>query len=142
MKGLVLAIVQVISGAMVMLFSWLLAQVKARVFNPPPESLYYMPPDCSVEFVLVFFGLVIVICGYLQRRIHAKFAGLQMIFGLIITIVYTALGIRAATLGHLEYSAIYYVVYVLLIPGLAVSLLGIVQLVTVIINRSKTNSSK
>ncbi len=142
MRGLGWAIVQLISGAIVAFFSWILAEVKARVFNPPPGSLYYMPPDCSVEFLLVFFGLIIVTCGYLQRRMHAKFAGLQMIFGLIITIIYAALGIRAATLGHLEYTAIYYFVYLLMIPGLAVSLLGIVQLVTVIINRSKINLSK
>lgn len=142
MKGLGCAIVQLIFGAMVTFFSYILAQVKARVFNPPPGSLSYMPPDCSVEFVLVFFGLVIVTCGYLQRKMHATFAGLQMIFGLIITVIYTTLGIRAATLGHLEYTAIYYFVYLLMIPGLAVSLLGIVQLITVIINRSKINSSK
>jgi hypothetical protein len=142
MRGLVWAIVQVISGAMVILFSWILAQAKAGVFTPPPGSLYYPPPNFILEFVLVFLGLVIVTSGYLQRRMRAKFAGLQMIFGLIITIISTPLGIRAATVGHGEYSAIYYVVYLLLIPGLAVSLLGIVQLVMVIINRSTINSSK
>ncbi len=142
MRDLSLAIVQVISGAMVMLFSWTLAQMKSGVFTPSPGSVMPPPPNAIFEFVLMFLGLVIVICGYLQRRGHAKFAGLQIISGLIIAIIYAALGIRASTLGHGEYSAIYYVVYLLMIPGLAVSLLGIVQLVTVIINRSKINLSK
>jgi hypothetical protein len=135
MKNLSLAILQIISGVAVTFFSWILAQVKARVFNPPPGSLYYMPPDCSVEFLLVFFGLIIVTCGYLQHRMQVKFAGLQMIFGLIITIAYTVLGIRAATLGHLEYTAVYYIVYPLLIPGLVVSLQGIIQLIMAIKDR-------
>ena len=142
MRGLVLAIVQVISGALVVLFSWTLAQLKADMFTPPPGSVWSSPPNFILEFILVFLGLVIVTCGYMQRRMHAKFGGLQMISGLIITVIYTALGIRAVGLGHGEYSVIYYVVYVLLIPGLAVSLLGIIQLVMVFINRSTINSSK
>ncbi len=142
MRGLVWAIVQVISGAMVILFSSILAQAKASLFTPLPGSLYYPPPDFILEFVLAFLGPVIVTIGYLQRRMRAKFAGLQVIFGLVITIISMPLGTRAVTLGHGGYSAIYYVVYLLLIPGLAVSLLGIVQLVMVVIYRSTINSSK
>jgi hypothetical membrane protein len=115
-----------------------LAQTKAGVYTPSPESTYYPPPDSVLEFVLVFLGLVVITCGYLQRRMHVKYAILQMIFGLTITIISMPLVIRAAALGHGEYSTIYYFVYLLLIPGLAVSLLGVFQLVQAIKTKFST----
>lgn len=142
MRGLILAIVQVVSGALVTASSWILAQLKASPYTSPPGSVMSPPPNFILEFVVVFFGFLIIICSYLQRRMQVKYASLQMIFGLIIAMISLPFGIRAATLGHGEYSVLYYGVYVLLVPGIAVSLIGIVQLINWLSNRAKVNSSK
>jgi len=142
MRALICDIFNVISGALVVLFSWTLAQLKAGSFTPAPGSTWYPPPNFILEFILVFIGLVIIICGYLQRRIGVKYAGFQVILGLIITIISLLFGIRAATLGHGGYSVLYYGVYVLLVPGIAVSLIGIAQLIQWLNNRLKINSLK
>jgi hypothetical protein len=142
MRTLICDILQVISGVLVTASSWILAQLKASTYISPPGSVMSPPPNFILEFVVVFFGFLIIICSYLQRRMQVKYASLQMIFGLIIAIISLPFGIRAATLGHGEYSAIYYVVYLLLVPGIAVSLIGIAQLINWLSNCAKVNSSK
>ncbi len=70
------------------------------------------------------------------------YTSVQIILGYIIGIISLLFGIRAAMLTFGEYSAIYYFVYLLMIPGVTVSLLGITQLIMSIIYWSKNNPSE
>jgi hypothetical protein len=86
-------------------------------------------PNFIFEFVLLFIGLAILACGYFQRKKNARHAGIQIINGLFISFVSGLLGIRAATRGYGEVSGVYYLVYIPMILGLLVFVVGIVQLI-------------
>jgi hypothetical protein len=140
MRRLILATLQTIWGALVVFASWTLGQVKAG--TPTPGGLYSYPPNAIMEFSLVFFSVLIIICGYLQRRMRVTYASVQIILGCIIGIISLFFGLRAAILTFGEYSPIYYFVYLLLIPGIAVSLLGVTQFIMSIIYWLKNNQSE
>ncbi len=135
MLNLILSIIVVITGVSAALFVKMLSDSKAgEPFIPPTGEIWSGPPaDSSAEFILVIFGLVIIICGYIQLRRQVKYAALQIVSGLITVIAFTILGIRAATLGYYEHSHLYYYVYLMIIPGFATALLGILQIVRVIL---------
>jgi hypothetical protein len=137
MKTLIYSTVQIISGILTAFSSWQLTLVKAGVQITNPHYVYSPPPNSIFEFVLVGLGLVISVCSFLQVREHVKFAVWQMVFGILITIVATPLGIRAATLHHGEVSVIYYIFYLLVGVGLDVSFIGVVQIIRMFIYRSK-----
>ena len=133
--NIALSVIQIITGVSAALFVKILADSKAgEPFIPPQGEIWAGPPaDSSAEFILVILGLLITICGYLQIRRRVNYAALQVISGLIIVITFTVLVIRAATLGYYEQSHLYYYVYLLVIPGFAAALLGIVQLLRAIL---------
>jgi len=86
------------------------------------------PPNYIFELVLLFLGLAILTCGYLQKRKLVKDAGIQIVNGLVISLISGILTFRTATIGHGEVSVIYYLAYILLVLGLVVFVVGIRQL--------------
>ncbi len=129
-----LAVLQIVFGSLSVFSSWLLAGNKAHIVTTPPSSsdeiiLNFRPPNAVFEFVLLFFGLAILACGFFQRRAHVKYAGWQIIFGLIMTIISAFFSVRAATISHGEISIIYYVMYLLLAIGILIIVTGFAQLI-------------
>jgi hypothetical protein len=134
---------QIIFGTLVVMIVKILSDLKAGepFISSSGEIWIGFPADSNAEYILVILGLLITICGYIQRRTQVKYATLQVISGLIIVITFTALGIRATALGYLERSHLYYFVYLLIIPGSAVALLGIIQFVRAILLKYGKNSA-
>jgi hypothetical protein len=126
----ILSILQTICGLLTIPPSLWLADVKAHILAPPASSALvtdFIPPSSIFEFVLVFLSLIILTCGFFQWKGSIKYWKLQIAFGGIMAVISIFLGIRAATLGHLEKSGLYYVVYVLVSLGLAVCVTGLLQ---------------
>jgi hypothetical protein len=124
-------------GLLSSLFAWILAGVKAHIDNvrTPVEGSIWIgtsPPDATLEFVLLFLGLAIVLCGLVQFRSHLRFSVPQVIFGLLIVVISAFFAFKAATLGYGEVSIVYYLVYLVIPLGLAVFGLGIAQIVKMV----------
>jgi hypothetical protein len=71
---IVLSSLQVILGLLVTFTSWTLKDARAQVVLSVPVNGVYTRfnrgfSDATFEFVLLFFGLVILTCGYFQRRL-------------------------------------------------------------------------
>jgi len=124
-----LAVLQMIFGALASFIAWSLADLKAHLVIHRPGMIDSPPPNPIFEFALLFFGLAILTCGYFQRKKNARYAGIQIINGLFISFVSGFLAIRAASIGHGEVSGVYYLVYIPMILGLLVFVVGIVQLI-------------
>lgn len=126
----ILSILQIICGLLAIPSSLLLADVKAHIPAPQTSSALvtdFIPPSSIFEFVLVFLSLTVLTCGFVQWKASIKYWMLQIAFGGIMAVISIFLGIRAATLGHLEKSGLYYMVYALLFLGLAVCIVGLFQ---------------
>jgi hypothetical protein len=124
------SILQIIFGLLTIPSSWFLADKKAHIIPDRPPGVMivdFIPPDSLFEFVLVFLSLAVLICGLFQWKGATRYARLQIIFGGVMTVISVILLIRATTLSHLEKSGLYYVVYVLLVLGLAVCVTGLLQ---------------
>jgi hypothetical protein len=77
-KMKILSILQMIFGALAAFVAWALAQAKAGMMdvltpglNPDGTIIIKTdspPPDSVFEFTLLFLGLAILVCGYLQLR--------------------------------------------------------------------------
>lgn len=70
--------------------------------------------------MVLFFGLV-------QWKANVRFSDIQILLGINVVGINTYLGIRAATLGYGEVSAIYYLSYFSLAIGLAILGVGLAQ---------------
>jgi hypothetical protein len=128
-----LALLQVVLGGITTFAAKSLAEEKAHVLNPSPVPgggfwTDSPPPNRIFEFVLLFLGLAILTCGYFQRRKQAKGSAIQIINGLVISIVSGFLAIRAMARSYGEVSAVYYLAYIPLLIGLVVLVVGIRQL--------------
>ena len=123
----IVAILQIIFGTFASFTAWLLAELKAHIVMHQPGMTDSSPPNYIFEFALLFFGLAILTCGYFQRKKIVHYANIQIINGLFISFVSGYLGIRAATMGYGEVSGVYYLVYIPMILGLLVFVVGVVQ---------------
>ncbi|MDD5191156.1 MAG: hypothetical protein PHE50_08965 [Dehalococcoidales bacterium] len=133
MKNIVSAIVQVLFGVSTVCFSYLLAHFKTH--RPDIPGANFLPGFSVLELVLVFCGLVVAACGYLQFRDRTRLALAQIISGLTIIVIALPFAIRATSRLGMEFSNIYNVIYLLIIPGLIVSVTGIFQFILTFRNR-------
>lgn len=125
----IVAILQIIFGTFASFTAWLLAELKAHIVMHQPGMTDSSPPNYIFEFALLFFGLAILTCGYFQKKKNARYAGIQVICGLVISLISGFLGIRAASIGYGEVSSLYFLVYLPLLLGLVVFVVGVIQLV-------------
>jgi hypothetical protein len=135
----ILSILQMIFGALAAFVAWALAQAKAGMMdvltpglNPDGTIIIKTdspPPDSVFEFTLLFLGLAILVCGYLQLRKKQREAGIQLVSGIVISGIAGFLAVRAATTGYGEISAVYYLAYVPLALGVIVLIVGITQFI-------------
>ncbi len=133
MRSLVLAILQMVLGVLTILSSWGLGQIKTRIVTLPSGMVGNVyPQNCILEFVLVFLSLVTTTCGYFQLKGHVKYASSQMALGLVIVIISTPLGIRAASIPYEERSNLYYLAYVITTLGVVVFTIGFLQVLTAV----------
>jgi hypothetical protein len=131
----VLAILQMILGGLTTFAAWILVEMKANIVTPPSSNGMYPntpPPNYIFEFVILFFGLAIITCGYFQRKTHTKYAWLHIVSGLSIVIISAFLSVRAITIEHGQPSSIYYLAYLILALGLTVFVIGFFQIVKTI----------
>jgi phosphate starvation-inducible membrane PsiE len=131
----VLAILQMILGGLTTFAAWILVEMKANIVTPPSSDGMYPntpPPTYILEFVILFFGLAIITCGYFQRKTHTKYAWANIVSGLAIVIISAFLSVRAITIEHGQPSSIYYLAYLILALGLAVFVIGFFQIVKTI----------
>ena len=127
----VLAILQMIFGGFTTIAAWMLAKMKTNSVTPPSGGGMYPntpPPNYIFEFVILFFGLAIITCGYFQRKTHTKYAWVNIVSGLAIVIISAFLSVRAITIEHRQPSSIYYLAYFILPLGLAVLVAGFFQI--------------
>ncbi len=133
-----LSIFQIILGLAIVIFSWILAGVKAHIYTHldpimngdiPIIFSDAQPPNSILEFILLGLSVAVFICGWCQRKGHIKGSILQIIGGAIIIVIYLILGIRAANLNAGEVSGIYYVAFLSLALGLGVSIIGLIQFI-------------
>ena len=128
MKMKVLAILQMVFGVLTILSSWGLGQIKTRIVTLPSGMLgNEFLPYCIFEFVLVFLGLAVTTCSYFQWKDHVKYAGSQIVLGLVIVIISAPLGVRAAAISYLETSSIYYLAYLITTLGVVIFTIGFLQ---------------
>jgi hypothetical protein len=117
------AILQMILGSFIAFCSWTLASSKAYI----PDFLLSPAPSSVIEFMLLSLGLAVLICGFFLWKAHIKYAGLQIVSGLVISIIYVFLGIRAINAYY--YSTLYYLAYLPFVLGIVVFATGIMQLI-------------
>jgi hypothetical protein len=130
----VLSFLQVIFGSLIIFTSWTLKDAKSHVVQSLPVNgdgirLNSSFSDATFEFVLLFFGLVILTCGFFQRKAHIKYTGMQIAIGLIVAVISGSLGISAMIRGSGEISSIYYLSYLHLVLGLLVFVIGVAQII-------------
>jgi hypothetical protein len=138
-----LAISQMFFGLAVTLLSYFLANLKAHILPvPTPNGDHFIvnapPPSFIAEFILLGFGMAILICGLIQWKAHVKGSIIQIILGLILAVIYLFLGVRAFTLISGERSGVYYLAYFSLALGIAVFAVGVLQIIYVIKNKVKS----
>ena len=125
-----LAILQMVFGLFITYFSWYLADTKTH--TPPVSSggtiwVTTPPPSTELEFVILLLGAAVIACGLVQRLTRVRFSILQIVSGIIVAGIAAFLYDRANGLNYGERSTIYYIAYLLLFIGLAVSAVGLVQ---------------
>jgi hypothetical protein len=133
-----LAILQIIFGALAAFVAWGLAAAKAGItemqtpFLSPDGTLIIKtdspPPSYFFEFVLLFLGLAILTCGFLQKKKDVEHSVAQIVNGVIISVISGFLAISAIAINHGRISGDYYLAYVAAILGFAVFVIGIRQL--------------
>jgi hypothetical protein len=129
-----LSVLQMIFGALASVDSYLLAMNKTRYI----ESAFSkngslitdtVPPNAIMEYFLLVCGVLILVCAFFQMKRQTRFSGWQISLSIIITGAAAFFSIRASTIGHFEYSNIYYSVYALLVLGAGVVVIGLLQLI-------------
>jgi hypothetical protein len=123
-----LSIIQMFFGAMAGVDACYLGYYKAGIIHREPGTVFSLPPNAILEYVLLGSGIVIMICALFQVKSHIKLSGWQTLLGAVLTLGALFFSIRAATLGHGEISALYYAVYGFLALGIAVVIVALVQL--------------
>lgn len=131
---IVLSFLQVIWGGLVTFTSWTLKDARAHVLlSVPVNGVYTLVnnsfSDGTFEFVLLFFGLVILTCGYFQKKAHIKYTGIQIAVGLIIAGISGVLAIVATIKGSGEIPAVLFLSYLQIVLGLLVFAIGITQII-------------
>jgi uncharacterized membrane protein len=131
---IVLSSLQVILGLLVTFTSWTLKDARAQVVLSVPVNGVYTRfnrgfSDATFEFVLLFFGLVILTCGYFQRKAHVKYTGIQIAVGFILAGISGVLAIIATIKGSGEIPAVYFLSYLQIVLGLLVFATGITQVI-------------
>ncbi len=130
----IVIVVQILFSGLACLDSLLLAMEKTRyieeysTFHNVGEVVDYIPPSAHYELFLLGCGVTILACAILQKKAHIRFSCLQVLLGTVITSTALFFSIRAATIGHFEYSALYYVVYALAGLGVVVCIVGFCQM--------------
>ena len=107
-----LAISQMFFGLATTLLSKFLADLKAHIQPvPTPNGDNFIvnapPPSFIEEFMLLGFGIAILICGLLPWKAQVKGSPIQIIMGFILAVMYLFLGIRASAMISGERSAVY-----------------------------------
>jgi hypothetical protein len=119
---------QMFFGALAGVDACFLGYYKAGIIHREPGTVFSLPPNAILEYVLLGSGVVILVCALFQMKSHIKLSGCQTLFGAVLTLGALFFSIRAATLGHGEISALYYAVYGFLALGIAVVIVALVQL--------------
>ena len=133
------AFLQMIFGGLTVFSTWQLTTMD-RHTDPSGLLVPNQPPIPISPFVLLFLGIAILICGYLQSRARIKFAVQQIASGIIITINSSFLSFMAKTrrieeIPNLLYG---YILLILFVLGVIVIAVGIAQIVTTSPNTKKT----
>jgi hypothetical protein len=123
-----LSVIQMFFGALSGADACYLGYIKAGIIHQEPGTVFSLPPNAILEYVLLGCGVVILGCAIFQMKSRIKLSGWQTLLGAVITLGALFFSVRAATLGHGEVSALYYTVYGFLALGIAVVILALVQL--------------
>jgi hypothetical protein len=139
-----LAISQMFFGLVITLLSYFLANLKAHILPAPtPNGDQFIvnapPPSFIEEFILLGFGMAILIYGLLQWKAHVKGSIIQIILGLILAVIYLFLGVRAFTMISGERSGVYYLAYFSMALGIAVFVVGAFQIIYIMKNKLKSS---
>lgn len=139
-----LAISQMFFGLATTLLSYFLAGLKAHIQPVPPSNgdnfiVNAPPPSFIEEFMLLGFGMAILICGLIQWKAQVKGSAVQIIMGLILAVMYLFLGVRAFTMISGERSGVYYLAYFSLALGIAVFAVGAFQIIYIMKNKLKSS---
>ena len=132
-----LAIAQIVLGLLIALFSFVSID-KARFTEPPqqpdpvgdPSQVITgtLPPNDSVsELLTLVSGLAVAGCGIAQRKAGVKLAGWHIFLGLTTALASAVLSIAIIDSPWIT-GDIFYLAYLTLIIGLAVFVVGFVQL--------------
>jgi hypothetical protein len=123
-----LSFLQMFFGALAGVDACYLGYYKAGVVLREPGTVYSLPPNAILEYIILGCGAVILVCALFQVKSRIKLSGWQTLLGALLTLGALFFSIRAATLGHGEISALYYAVYGFLALGIAVVIVALVQL--------------
>jgi hypothetical protein len=115
-------------GALAGVDAGYLGYYKAGIIHKEPGTVFSLPPNAILEYVLLGSGVVILVCALFQMKSRIKLSGWQALLGAVITLGALFFSIRAATLGHGEVSALYYTVYGFLALGITAVIVALVQL--------------
>ena len=85
-------------------------------------------PDATLELLLLVLGIMIVVCAFWQLKTHIGHAAWQIIFGFVVTLAGAFFSIRDASSGYLNLPNLNNLLYLPLIAGIAVFLVGFFQL--------------
>jgi len=111
-----------ILGGLTTFAAWILVEMKANIVTLPSSDGMYpiLRPlltylNCDSVFRLAYY------LWLFPRKTHTKYAWLNIVSGLAIVIISTFLSVRAITIEHGQPSSIYYLAYLILALGLALS---------------------
>jgi hypothetical protein len=96
----------------------------------------FIPQNSVFEFVLLFIGLSVIICGFLQLKAHTKYASIQILLGLIITAISAPVAIKLYLTAVFDVPTLHLLALILLACGFGVISIGLIQLKSCL-NRSE-----
>ena len=123
-----LAALQTLLGAFTIAYAGTLAANKTYTQELTPG--YHLPGSANneVESVLLYLGLAIITCGFIQGLTGIKSGWLQVVYGLGVTIVADFLVNSQNAVDYYLSSPIYYLAFIPLALGIVVFATGLVQL--------------
>ena len=129
MKMKILAVLQILLGALTTVSAWALVDKKAHTFVDYIGP--HLPPNTIFELALSYISLTVFVCGFIQLLAGIKYGWLQAISGLVNAVLASFLVQRQNDEGVFLVSPIYYLAYLPLAFGIVVFITGIIQLTTI-----------
>jgi hypothetical protein len=90
----------------------------------------FIPQNSVFEFVLLFIGLAVITCGLLQLKAHTRYAGLQILLGVIIAAISAPVAVKLYLTAVFDVTTLHLLALILLACGFGVITTGLIQLKT------------